>query len=44
MGAAEGAAAGFDPMADDLTAAVRARRGQSVDGAFETVKDVDFAA
>jgi hypothetical protein len=44
MGAAKDLAAGFRAMADDLAAAVGARRGQGVDGAFEAVKGVGFAA
>src|SRR5687768_9379581 len=40
IGAAEHAAVGFVPMADDLAAAMLAFRRQHVDGALETIEGV----
>jgi len=43
MGATIQRPLGLDPMADDLASAMRAGRGQGMDGAFKAVEDMRFA-
>jgi hypothetical protein len=43
VGATIDKAIAFDAVANDLAAAMFARRGQNVDGTLETVKDVTLA-